>query len=174
MSKEPKCSKCGKPASVFLSFVEAGNVTKICLCQEHAEEVESVSAQGFGVLKLSAKTPQIKSLDLTEVVRCEACGFTQKDFEKFGRFGCPECYETFASILKPIVEKLQSDSQHLGKIPAKAMAENLINDRIRQLEDKMEQAVASERYEDAASFRDKISAIKQLSPKTTECKVSDN
>ena len=174
MSKEPICSKCGNPASVFLSFVKGGKVTKICLCQEHAEEVESVSAQGIGVLKLDANSPQIQSLDLTQIVRCGACGFTQKDFEKFGRFGCPECYETFASLLMPIVEKLQSGSQHLGKIPAKAMAENLINDRIQQLEDKMEQAVASERYEDAASFRDKISAIKQLSVNITECKVSDN
>ncbi len=174
MSKEPKCSKCGKPASVFLSFVKGGNVTKICLCQEHAEEVETISAQGFGALHLGKKTPQIQSLDLTKVVRCEACGFTQKDFEKFGRFGCPECYETFGDLLEPILHKLQSGGKHMGKIPAKALAENLIDDRILQLENKMEQAVASERYEDAASFRDKISAIKQLSLKTTECEVIDN
>jgi len=170
----PKCSQCGEPASVFLSFVKGGKVTKICLCQVHAEEVEAFSTKGFGVLKLGKSGQELPSLNRTEVVRCEVCGFSQKDFEKFGRFGCPSCYETFGRQLRPVLDKLHSGTRHMGKIPAKAIAQGLINDRIRRLEDQMEQAVASERYEEAACFRDKISAIKQLSLKPPHCEVIDN
>ncbi len=170
----PKCSKCGEPASVFLSFVKGGKVTKICLCQKHAEEVEALSNKGFGVLKLGKPDQQIQSLDLTDVVSCQICGFSQKDFEKYGRFGCPSCYETFGSQLDPFLGKLHAGTRHMGKIPSKAIAEGVINDRIRQLKDQMAQAVANERYEDAACFRDKISAIKQLSLNAPQCEVIDN
>ena len=170
----PTCSKCGEPAFVFVSFVKAGKVTKICLCQKHADETESLTSDNFGLLNVGNSAEPTQSPDLADVLCCEVCGFTRKDFEKSGRFGCPACYETFGSFLRPVFEKLHSGSKHMGKIPAKAMAESLINDRIRHLEVKMEQAVASERYEDAACFRDKITAVKQLSTNSSVCKVAEN
>ncbi len=168
----PKCTKCGEPASVFLSFVKGGKVNKLSLCQEHADYAENLSSEGFGLLEVGDSADSVQSEDLSDVLHCGECGFTQKDFEKTGRFGCPSCYETFGSFLGPVFERLHSGSKHIGKIPAKDMAEGLINDRIRQLEVKMEQAVAGERYEDAAGFRDKIFAAKQMSP--TVCKVAES
>ena len=32
---------------------------------------------------------------------CEQCGFTQADFKKTGRFGCPACYDAFRGLLEP-------------------------------------------------------------------------
>jgi protein arginine kinase activator len=54
-------------------------------------------------------------------VRCEQCGFTQNDFKKHGRFGCPQCYETFKGMVEPMLG-MHKGIRHVGKVPQRALA----------------------------------------------------
>lgn len=163
MSEQIKCSVCGKPADVFVSLVMGGKVQSVAFCKEHAEEAGVFSASGYGYLDPPSEDnePQVRP-PRPGVLQCKVCGFTQDDFEKYGRFGCSSCYETFATALKPLLKKMHIGTSHMGKIPRKAMKQTLLNNRLKQLENQLETAVASERYEEAAHYRDKITEIKQL------------
>jgi protein arginine kinase activator len=94
-------------------------------------------------------------------LRCEKCGFTQADFKKHGRFGCPHCYEAFASTLAPMLDAMHKGASHTGKVPRHAAARKTYHDRISQLELALADAIKTERYEDAARHRDEITQAKQ-------------
>jgi protein arginine kinase activator len=94
-------------------------------------------------------------------VRCERCGFTQNDFKKHGRFGCPACYDTFRGVVEPMLENMHSGTAHAGKIPHRALERKSLYDRLTKLELDLTEAIKSERYEDAARTRDEINQVKQ-------------
>jgi protein arginine kinase activator len=94
-------------------------------------------------------------------VRCEQCGFTQNDFKKHGRFGCPACYDTFKGIIEPMLDNMHKGVTHTGKIPHRALERKSLYDRLTKLELDLTEAVKSERYEDAARTRDEINQVKQ-------------
>ena len=94
-------------------------------------------------------------------LRCDKCGFTQADFKKYGRFGCPHCYEVFAPMLAPMLENMHKGAAHTGKVPRHAAARKTYHDRLSQLEHTLADAIKAERYEDAARYRDEITQVKQ-------------
>jgi len=94
-------------------------------------------------------------------LRCAKCGFTQADFKKHGRFGCPHCYETFAPMLAPMLEAMHKGPTHTGKVPRHAAARKTYHDQLSQLEHSLADAIKAERYEDAARYRDEIIKVKQ-------------
>ena len=93
-------------------------------------------------------------------MRCEQCGFTQNDFKKQGRFGCPACYDTFSAIIEPMLDTMHKGTAHTGKVPQKALARKSLYDRLTKLETDLTEAIKSERYEDAARTRDEINQVK--------------
>ncbi len=50
-------------------------------------------------------------------VKCPRCGFSQADFKKSGRLGCPECYATFAEGLAGLLKTMHKGTRHVGKAP---------------------------------------------------------
>jgi hypothetical protein len=52
-------------------------------------------------------------------------------------------------------------SVHTGKVPARAVSRKSLHDRLTALEGELDNAIKSERYEDAARFRDEILNVKQ-------------
>ena len=50
-------------------------------------------------------------------LKCPRCGFTQADFKKSGRLGCPECYKTFAEGLEGLLKTMHKGTRHVGKVP---------------------------------------------------------
>ncbi len=95
-------------------------------------------------------------------MRCEQCGFTQNEFKKHGRFGCPQCYETFSSLVEPMLDNMHKGTAHTGKVPERALERKSLHDRLGELESNLEDAVKTERYEDAARYRDEINQLKQI------------
>jgi len=76
--------------------------------------------------------------------------------QKRSRVGCPEWYEAFAEELTPLVEAMHKGVQHVGKVPAGAR----VSAEIAALERKLEQAVAAQRFEEAARLRDLVRDLK--------------
>lgn len=78
------------------------------------------------------------------------------EFKKRGRLGCPDCYETFGAELAPLVKAMHHCSRHRGKVPSRMSNAIKWSSELAELEEQLKQTVAEERFEDAASLRDRI------------------
>ena len=138
----------------------AADKAQFHLCDECAKKKGVTDPTGFSLADLllnTALNPEAGSAG----VRCEQCGFTQADFKKLGRLGCPVCYETFKDVLGPMLESMHKGTTHVGKVPRTALNRMSLNDRLSKLEGELSEAIKTERYEEAARFRDEISRVKQ-------------
>lgn len=162
MANPIKCSLCGKPATVHLTQIINNKVHKVDLCEECAQAKGVTDPNGFSLADLLVK-PELEGGEGAAEggLVCPKCGFTQQDFKKVGRFGCPACYEAFRPLLTPLLPSMHKGSVHSGKIPQRALDRRSIYDRLTKLEMELDIAIKSERYEDAARFRDEIRQIKQ-------------
>lgn len=160
MANPLKCDLCSNSATVHLTQIVNNKVHKVDLCESCAQAKGVTDPSGFSLsdllLKASLNPEQSES-----PVRCEQCGYTQQEFKKHGRFGCPQCYETFSHEIGEMLDTMHKGTTHTGKVPQRALARKSLYDRLTQLEDELNEAIKSERYEDAARYRDEISQTKQ-------------
>jgi len=117
------CEVCQtENATVHLTQIISGKMQKIDLCEKCAKEKGVADPAGFSLadmlLGLGA-ADEIKSNGAEDLV-CPQCGFTQPDFKKTGRLGCPQCYVTFAEGLGVILKDMHKGIFHKGKIPSRA------------------------------------------------------
>lgn len=160
MANHLKCDLCSKPATVHLTQIVNNKVHKVDLCEECAKAKGVTDPSGFSLADLLMKA-SLNPAAPENQARCPACGFTPHDFKKLGRFGCPACYEAFQGMVEPMLEGMHKGATHIGKVPHKAIDRQSLYERLTKLEDNLTAAVKSERYEDAARFRDEIHQVKQ-------------
>ncbi|HEX9783933.1 MAG TPA: UvrB/UvrC motif-containing protein [Opitutaceae bacterium] len=160
MGESLKCDLCGKPATVHLTQIVNNQIHKLDLCEECAAAKGVTDPTGFSLADLLVNKPSAPEIAAAHLV-CEHCGFTQAEFKKLGRLGCPSCYERFKPILDPVLANMHKGVTHLGKIPARSIERRTIQERIFRLERELTDAVRAERYEDAARLRDEITAMKE-------------
>ena len=115
LTKTMICEVCQtENATVHLTQIISGKMQKIDLCEKCAKEKGVADPAGFSLadmlLGLGA-ADEIKSNGTEELV-CPQCGFTQPDFKKTGRLGCPQCYVTFSEGLGVILKDM-----HKGILP---------------------------------------------------------
>lgn len=161
MANPLKCDLCSKPATVHLTQIVHNKVHKVDLCEECAQAKGVTDPSGFSLGDLLLKTSLNPEATAGSGMRCEQCGFTQNDFKKHGRFGCPSCYEAFKGIVEPMLDNMHKGVTHTGKVPARALERKSLYDRLTKLELDLNEAIKSERYEDAARARDEINQVKQ-------------
>src|SRR5205085_1626545 len=89
-------------------------------------------------------------------LKCGRCGFTQADFKKAGRLGCPECYRTFSDPLDGLLKTMHKGTRHVGKVPESLRQSRDLNDRLKSLQKKLSKAIEEEDFEEAAILRDEI------------------
>jgi len=148
MASPLKCDLCTKPATVHLTQIVNNKVHKVDLCEACAQAKGVTDPSGFSLADLLLKaslTPEAAAVD----------------FKKHGRFGCPHCYETFKDMIVPMLDNMHKGTTHTGKVPTKALDRQSISDRLSKLEGNLDEAIKTERYEDAARFRDEIQQVKQ-------------
>lgn len=161
-----KCDFCENKAKVFLTQLVEGEMKKVCLCESCAKERGVTDPTGFaladmlfsGIPDPGGKKSAKRSGDKKA---CPNCGFTAEDFERVRRLGCSECYQTFASELSSLIETIHKGTMHKGKSPAGAMEARVFHQRIEELQTRLEQAIASESYEEAAGLRDEIRSLQE-------------
>jgi protein arginine kinase activator len=156
------CEVCQtENATVHLTQIISGKMQKIDLCEKCAKEKGVADPAGFSLadmlLGLGA-ADEIKSNGTEELV-CPQCGFTQPDFKKTGRLGCPQCYVTFSEGLGVILKDMHKGIVHKGKIPTRAIRAQEYQNRLKTLHASLQTAVQSENYEQAASLRDQITHL---------------
>lgn len=159
MANSLKCDLCSKPATVHLTQIVNAKIHKVDLCESCAQAKGVTDPGGFSLadLLLKASLNPEPAGDL----RCETCGFTQQDFKKSGRFGCPSCYGHFTPLLEPMLDTMHKGTLHTGKIPRRALERRSQYERLTHLETELDQAIKAERYEDAARYRDELHQARQ-------------
>lgn len=171
MANTLKCNLCAKPATVHLTQIVNSKIHKVDLCEACAQAKGVTDPNGFSLADLLLKA----SLNPEPAgdVRCESCGFTQQDFKKTGRFGCPACYEHFQVLLDPMLDSMHKGSLHTGKVPQRALDRRSLYERLTRLETELDQAIKAERYEDAARYRDEISQVRSTTDRKPGNKHED-
>lgn len=91
--------------------------------------------------------------------RCPKCGRTYYEFQKTGRLGCSECYNTFNSPVKSTLRQIQKNTVHTGKIPSRQSAGLLKKRQLEELKKKLSEAVEKEDYETAAKLHKQIKGM---------------
>lgn len=150
MSKALKCSLCGEPATVHLSQVVQGKITKVHLCEACAQKGGATDPAVFQLadaLAATAPAPQVV---------CRECGFTDVEFRKRGRLGCPSCWQVFGPALAALLAKVQPESTHVGRAPAGMQPTGALRHRLDEARREMAVAIGGEDYEAAARLRDEI------------------
>jgi protein arginine kinase activator len=159
MSKALQCSLCGEPATVHLSQVVQGKITKVHLCEACAQKGGATDPAVFQLadaLAAGAPAPQLV---------CPECGFTDVEFRKRGRLGCPSCWKVFGPALDTLLAKVQPETTHVGRAPAGAEPVGALRRRLEEARREMTAAISGEDYESAARLRDEIAHLEsRLTP----------
>ena len=160
-----KCDFCDQKATVFLTQLVEGQMKKVCLCDGCAKERGVTDPTGFslGDLLLGGLPGGPGMVPVGNFTGasgngkpCVTCGFTLDDLKRVRRFGCSDCYGTFRDEVSQMVRGMHKGTSHIGKVPEGLMAVQFRNQRVEELRARLDQAVASESYEEAAGIRDEI------------------
>ncbi len=100
--------------------------------------------------------PSEKEEEMAAHQTCPSCGLSYGSFKESGRLGCSLCYETFSAQIKPLLQKIQKEVKHKGKVPDKGDAQLVLKRNITDLRMQLKEAVSQEHFEEAAQLRDQI------------------
>jgi protein arginine kinase activator len=151
-------------ATVHLTQMAEGKIKKVDLCEECSKAKGVDDPTGFSLADLLlglGAAQELAQAGAGSEASCPSCGFSQADFKKSGRLGCPECYRTFRAGLEGLLKTMHKGTHHLGKAPRAQPADSDMQERLKLLQKRLEQAIAGERYEEAAKLRDEIKMLKE-------------
>ncbi len=168
------CMMCQKnEAKVHLTQLSEGKLKKVDLCEDCAKAKGVDDPMGFSLADLLMGLGASQELGQGPAAKesaCPQCGFSQADFKKTGRLGCPACYEHFASGLDSLLKGMHKGMRHTGKTPREPRHSQAAARRIQSLHKQLETAIAVENYEEAARLRDEIRLLR--SPDATASDVT--
>ena len=148
-----------KEASVHLTQIAGDEMQKVDLCEECAKTKGVNDPTGFSLADLLlglGASQEIEQASGGAELKCARCGFTQADFKKAGRLGCPECYQTFSDALEGLLKTMHKGTRHVGKAPEALRKSKDASDHLKGLQKKLNKAIEEEDFEAAAALRDEI------------------
>ncbi len=152
-------------AKVHLTQIIEGQTKKVDLCEQCSKTKGVDDPTGFSLadllLGLGAAQEMESASRAGAETRCPSCGFTQADFKKTGRLGCPECYQTFAEGLETMLKTMHKGTRHVGKSPHAQSLGQDVEEKVRRLQKRLEKAIAGEDFEAAAVLRDEIKQLRE-------------
>jgi len=158
-----KCDKCGKDATIQITEIEDGQKIEKHLCEECAVS-EGVTVKAQVPLKklLEGMLLQSSGENPVDQLACDVCGITFDEFRRKGLLGCPNDYEAFEEVLKPLLQSAHDGGvQHVGKTPVNAASSQHRQSELLRLRGRLKDAVAGENYEEAAALRDRIKELER-------------
>jgi protein arginine kinase activator len=155
------CDICKKnEATVHLTEIIDEQMNELHLCEECARQKSVAMEQQFGLSDLLAGMADLdkteKEAEPVSGLKCPNCGLSYADFKKIGRLGCGSCYNTFSKYLGPLLKRIHGSTQHTGKSPLKATGDLKKKIDTQGLRVRLQKAIESEAFEEAAKLRDQI------------------
>ncbi|MDY0394871.1 UvrB/UvrC motif-containing protein [Virgibacillus halophilus] len=96
-------------------------------------------------------------------LQCPKCEMTFSEFKRIGKFGCAECYHTFADELDPVLRRVHSgNTAHQGKIPKRKGDTLHVKKQLEEYKAKLQTLIQDEAFEEAALVRDKIKELQHI------------
>jgi protein arginine kinase activator len=167
------CCVCKeKEATVHYTQIAGDKIQKVDLCEACAKSKGVNDPMGFSLADLLlglGASQEIEQAGGGSELKCPRCGFTQADFKKAGRLGCPECYLTFSEALGGLLKTMHKGTRHVGKVPEALRQSRDLSEHMKELQAKLNKAIAAEDFEEAALLRDEI---KQASARLTKAGVA--
>ena len=158
------CDICKKNvATVHLTQMVEGKTKKVDLCEACSKEKGVDDPTGFSLADLLLCLGAAQEMEQASAggeVKCPTCGFTQADFKKAGRLGCAECYKVFSEGLESLLKTMHKGTRHVGKVPHAYKQSQDLSDKLKNLQKKLEKAIADEDFETAATLRDEVKAVR--------------
>ena len=148
-----------KEATVHLTQIAGDKMQKVDLCEECAKTKGVNDPTGFSLADLLLGLGASHEIDQASGgadLRCPRCGFTQADFKKAGRLGCPECYLAFSEPLQGLLKTMHKGTRHIGKVPEHFRHSRDLTDRLKGLQKRLAKAIEAEDFEQCAVLRDEI------------------
>ncbi len=163
-----RCDYCGEPdATVHVTQLSEGEVKNLHLCATcaakngiHVDEPVSLA----DLLLKAAHGTDVAEAGGAADTRCPSCHMRLSDFRKTSRLGCPACYEAFADELAGILMGLHKSQAHVGKAPAAVLAIRSRQAQDERLVARLQEAIAAERFEEAARVRDELRILRAEPP----------
>jgi protein arginine kinase activator len=170
------CERCGEePASVHLLRVVDGAVSHTHLCPECAE---GIAEETEGLALVLAVPSALRNLGKSAATTdedavaappagdihdkfCGSCGTTSSDIKESGLVGCAKCYEIFTEELEAALQKGPESVEHLGKIPHRGPETDTLRHEMLRLQRMLRELIATERFEEAAGVRDRLTELGQ-------------
>jgi protein arginine kinase activator len=152
-----KCQCCSNPATVHLTEIVENQKRELHLCQACAEAQHLMKNQELNLPAfLQSLINQHIGPQTDELARltCPACGIKYMEFRARGRLGCSHDYLVFRTGLVPLLERIHRAVRHVGKAPRRQKLSPGRNAELLELRRQLQEAVDSERYEEAARFLD--------------------
>jgi len=156
------CQYCHKrEAKIHFTEIKDGKKTEMHICEQCAHQKNMVLAFP-SLLSHIVQGAQPAPPGESEAVpaNCPECGLAYTEFKAKGRLGCPACYEAFAPVLVPLLEKVHGSAKHRGKAPERVEGRLEQRRKLERLEEELNRAVSAEEYERAARIRDHIREMK--------------
>jgi protein arginine kinase activator len=144
-----ECQRCGSPATVHVVQTVGPKKREVRLCDACAKAADLLPATG-AELNLPALVGLLMGLPAAGGLECPDCGLSYAGFRADGRLGCPGEYDAFRPALEPLLERIHRATRHAGKRPRRVERGRLRSE--------LAEAVAGERYEEAARLRDALRA----------------
>lgn len=167
------CQECQqRPATLHFTKIINGEKNEFHICEQCAKDKgdfmpgsNSFSIHNLLSGLLNFEQPVSESAAAArskQVTQCSKCGMTYPEFAKVGRFGCTNCYKTFATKLDPIFKRIHGgNTDHSGKIPKRIGNDLLERKKIDQLRQNLQKLIAEEEFEEAAHVRDQIRSLEK-------------
>ena len=181
-----KCDNCGKNNANVRYYRNINGVEKqMNLCEECSQKLGITNEMNFNMpIDFSSfwggffddfETPSLLNLVSggTEL-KCKGCNNTFEDILNTGKFGCPECYETFENEIDELLNRMHGRNRHVGRLGAGEKARvdntknieekektNTENNKINELKAKLKDLIKEENYEEAAKVRDEIKKLEK-------------
>ncbi len=145
----PSCKE--KPATVFLTHIENDKMHKVNLCEDCAKTKGVDNPTTFSLADADLLLGLGAAQEITQTtggvdLKCPRCGFSQADFKKSGRLGCPECYHVFAEGLAGLLKTMHKGTRHTGKTPEALRQSRDHAERLKSLNKKLAKAIESGRF----------------------------
>jgi protein arginine kinase activator len=164
------CENCHQREAVVKFTQVVGSEKKaLNLCKECAEKQQFDNplidiSKVFGKIIIAILSEHLTSSAVEIVTKedkeniCSVCGISWAEFQKTGRLGCADCYESFLDPLKLLLRRLHGSNRHIGHKLQEKEKKGL---SIQLLKKQLQTAIKNEDYEKAAELRDQIRESKR-------------
>ena len=161
------CQKCHKNlATVRYAEVVGGKVNDLHLCEpcmaaQQGDEGSGFKLSGAAPAPTRTKSPRAHIRSATQNVTCESCGVQFAEVARTSTLGCAVCYDSFRTLLDPLLREIQVAVLHRGKTPHVDNQRERLRNELQTKRALLRSALKSENYEEAAVLRDEIRALEE-------------